>query len=1568
MTGVVTSVFLPNIVLDESNYPSWVFRMESFLRGQKLFEFIDGSKPCPPQTETQAYADWNVTDQNIINIVGQTLSPVAIRCVVGSKTSKEMWENLKKKFADSNRQNIVQLKTNFQSIKKGGDSIEVYLDRIKAAKDALETVGVRLPDEDVVVAVLGGLPFEYAAIKTVIRAQSVSSTLGELKTLLKGAEHDIECEAQSVSMLPMTAMIAKTESQSQALLSSESCKSAVPFGYSEIQQACPSALYVSRDYSRDNSGAGKGNSGEHAEISARIYNPVNSVGYQTRQSGGNGNGRFNGRGNSVVCQLCGRSGHIAKNCYDLPSYGDFNKRQQNCQLCGKRNHTADKCFHLIGFPNQQKGWSSGGFKSHTQSRADIEALFAANTGAQGRDNPGFWMADSGATNHMTSDMQLLQNVTAYPGNDKVQIGNGEHLLISHMGDSCIGDLAMPKVLLIPSLAANLLSPYQLCKQNNCRMIFDEFSCVIQDKKQGKVLFQGPCKKGLYPIPCTIPDFQFSKPNLASSLQHHFASSGNHAVSICPDAASCLSGQNGDHAVHTHVAMIGNRVAHSLWHKRLGHPSNVIVSTMLAKSHISSSIDSYQSQNVCESCLAGKFSKLPFDISMSRSSRPFELIHSDVWGPSPVVSIDGYRYYVLFIDDYTRFTWMFPMKNKHEVFTHFQTLFAYVTTQFTSVIKILRSDGGGEYVNIRFREFLSSKGILHQLSCPYTPQQNGVSERKNRHIRETAVTLLHDGSLPLKFWYFACAMAIFLINRMPSESLQMSSPYELLFGSIPLIDHVRVFGCACYPLMTPYNSNKLQPKTARCVFIGFAVGYKGFVCYHLGTGKLIVSRHVMFDETFFPFHTVTSLTSPPASASSSQNCSQPSVLPIYQNWSSPTASSSQSLPESCDLILDDVPTDLPVVAPSNSAINMGCCDPSDSCGRLDDESPSNNSPIVAGPAAAAPSLSHTDNPGNQLCVDFTASNPSSSSTLPLTERDIPGASCVQPFAVSLSETNILHPVEGLSPVVTNAHSMITRGKRGIVKKKCLLSVAAVPSSNPVEVEPCSYKFALQIPEWKRAMQEEISALQAQHTWVLVPLPIKKNCVSCKWVFRLKRNSDGSIARHKARLVARGFTQEKGVDYEETFSPVVRHTTVRIVIRLAAAFGWQMHQLDVKNAFLHGELKEEVYMDQPGGFEDPRFPSYVCKLQKSLYGLKQAPRAWNARFTSFLPKLGFHPSHADPSLFVRIDADAHTFLLLYVDDIVLTGSSSTLVDDLKSQLKHEFEMTDLGRLHYFLGLEVRYLADGSVFLSQQQYAKGVLHKAGLAECHPCLTPCQSGIKLLKDTGQPLSDSDASEFRSIVGCLQYLTFTRPDIAYSVNSVCQFMHQPTDLHFKAAIRILRYVKGTLDFGVNFPKNGSSGPVDLHAYCDADWAGDPNDRKSTTGFVILLNRSPVSWCSRKQASVSRSSTEAEYRSMADTASEVQWINHLLCDLGVSMSQVPTLFCDNVSAIALANDPVHKSKMKHVEVDVHFTREKVKEGVITIRFVSTAAQLADLFTKGLCSPQHNFLRSSLLLQHPAEGG
>jgi len=489
----------------------------------------------------------------------------------------------------------------------------------------------------------------------------------------------------------------------------------------------------------------------------------------------------------------------------------------------------------------------------------------------------------------------------------------------------------------------------------------------------------------------------------------------------------------------------------------------------------------------------------------------------------------------------------------------------------------------------------------------------------------------------------------------------------------------------------------------------------------------------------------------------------------------------------------------------------------------------------------------------------------------------------------------------------------------------------------QYEPHTYREASSNPLWQKAMSDELQALSKTQTWDFVALPPGKTPIGCKWVYKIKTRSDGTIERYKARLVAKGFTQEYGIDYEETFAPVARLTSVRSLIAIAASKHWTLSQMDVKNAFLNGDLTEEVYMHPPPGIESP--PNTVCRLRRALYGLKQAPRAWFSKFSSTMAQFGFSSSPHDSALFLRKTAQGITLLLLYVDDMIITGDDLTCISELKQFLSSHFEMKDLGSLSYFLGLEISSDSSG-YYLTQARYASDLLSRAGLTDSKTAPTPLEYNTRLTPMEGSPLSD--ATLYRQLVGSLVYLTVTRPDIAQAVHIVSQFLSAPRSTHYAAVLRILRYVKGTLFYGLHY---SASSPLELRAFSDADWAGDPTDRRSTTGYCFFLGDSLISWRSKKQRIVSRSSTEAEYRALADTSQELLWLRWLLADMGVVHTSATTLYCDNRSAIQIAHNDVFHDRTKHIEIDCHFIRHHVASGTIHLQSVSSAAQTADIFTK-----------------------
>lgn len=818
-------------------------------------------------------------------------------------------------------------------------------------------------------------------------------------------------------------------------------------------------------------------------------------------------------------------------------------------------------------------------------------------------------------------------------------------------------------------------------------------------------------------------------------------------------------------------------------------------------------------------------------------------------------MSGIRYYALFLDHHTQFLWVYPLRRKCDLFSKFLHFTSYIKNQFKANIKAFQCDNGGEYRNKQFDNFFAEHGIEARYSCPHTSQQNGNAERMIRTINNAVRSLLLQAQLSPIYWVEALHVAAQILNITPSSAIQHQIPFTRLFKKKPSYEHLRVFGCLCFPNLNHSHLSKLSPRSTPCLFLGYPSHHRGYRCFDLKTKKIIVSRHVHFEEDIFP----AAEKSPNMAASYHflQDLHQPS--PLFK-----------------------------------SILQM---------------------PIQ--PQAQTP-------------------------TVP------PPASVPQPPSAEVRAQN-------------RGHTMITRAKAGVRKPKQFISLLTTTKS-PL---PKSYLQALSDPNWNPSMTDEHGAMVKTRTWSLVPRPKGVNIIRCMWLYKHKFDENGVLRRHKSRLVANGNSQQAGVDFSETFSPVVKPATIRTVLNIGVSKGWPIHQLDVKNAFLQGELDETVYMHQPPGFVSKEFPDHVCKLHKAIYGLKQAPRAWNSRFARFINKLGFLTSKADTSLYVYRKGTDMAYILLYVDDILLTASSHSLLHRITEALKKEFPMTDMGQLRHFLGIKIDYNQQG-LFMSQTQYAKDILERAGMTDCKPIATPVDLKSKLSANDGDPVSDPTA--YRSLAGALQYLTFTRPDISYAVHQICLYMHCPRTPHFQALRRILRYIKGTLDDGIQLTK----GNIDrLVSYSDADWGGCPDTRRSTSGYCVFLGPNLVSWSAKRQPTVSRSSSEAEYKGVANTVSELCWIRNLMLELGWKIDKASIVYCDNISSVYIATNPVKHQRTKHVELDLHFVREKVAVGEIKVIHVPASLQYADIFTKGLPTSLFKEFKTSLTIGKPnalTEGG
>ncbi|KAD4177991.1 hypothetical protein E3N88_26582 [Mikania micrantha] len=742
--------------------------------------------------------------------------------------------------------------------------------------------------------------------------------------------------------------------------------------------------------------------------------------------------------------------------------------------------------------------------------------------------------------------------------------------------------------------------------------------------------------------------------------------------------------------------------------------------------------------------------------------------------------------------------------------------------------------------------------------------------------------------------------------------------------------MRVFGCLAYFKSTETKGDKFKEKGKPGIFVGYPRGTKGYKIYDAKHNKIIISRDVKFFENLIPFK--------------NEKFQEEDIFIPTKWWDEETQFSDES----------------------NEAIQPQTEPCTSDLGR----DPQTENVSYDGPIRHVTDQANSTSQNQDHINDFHTqpTEPTSPNIIPRNCDHIPHPTPNTQEAPFSPET-IYEPT---GPSIVNVEPPKERRNKSLPKHLADYEVKLPPSidhgqstsnqeSSTVHplahfisydkftsnhkaflaaitsnYEPKFFHQAVQNSKWRDAMKKEIQALEKNETWTLENLPKGKRAIDSKWVYKIKYKPNGDIERYKARLVAKGFTQTEGIDYHETFAPVAKLVTVRTLLAVAVKKGWHIHQLDVNNAFLHGDLHEDVYMKIPQGFgkhDDNR----VCKLKKSLYGLKQASRNWYQKFTNSLLEIGFKQARPDPSLFLFKKTNVFISALIYVDDVIMVGNDLNKIQEFKSFLDQKFSIKDLGPLKFFLGIEVARTNKGLV-LSQRKYILYILQDTGMTGCRPSPFPMEQNLKL--DKCDKESQVDANQYRRLIGRLLYLQATRP----AVNILSQFVGDPRESHLEAAYRVLRYLKATLGQGILLPKEGGTS---LITYCDSDWLGCPFTRRSRTGYILLWGGAPISWKSKKQSVVSRSSAEAEYRAMAAVVSEIIWMRWLLKELDFFQAGPTQLFCDNQAARHIATNPVFHERTKHVEMDCYFVRERVESREIQTMKIDTTMQLADLLTKPL---------------------
>ena len=936
---------------------------------------------------------------------------------------------------------------------------------------------------------------------------------------------------------------------------------------------------------------------------------------------------------------------------------------------------------------------------------------------------------------------------------------------------------------------------------------------------------------------------------------------------------------------------------------------------------------------CTTCIQAKATRKPFPrLSTSERATCYgQKIVSDLWGPSPVKSLGGKEYSICFQDQFTHEEKIYFSAEKSKTFNIYKKYEAWVKTQRKGNIETLGTDRGGEFTSKEFTTHLENAGTIRHLTVHDSPASNSASERGNRTHMDATRAILFASGLPKFLWAEAKQHIVWLRNRVPTRTLTYNkTPYELATGKKPNLSDLHDWGCTAWAKRT--KMDKLTSRVEEGRFVGYDAESKGYRIYWPDKKVISVERDVYFnkDEILVP-ETVqidgeTSTDTLPSSKvtrtpTNTQN--EPSIVKDNPEHQTETTHIENIQPEPSEPTPNSSPSTPESAPPPKRVHRDGLDEPEPGTGRgFRTRKPQgfykayHDGKIAKATVTEAAALIDDDETSESERVD-----------------------------TSLDDLEWPHEWD--------EYAMFAGNKPNTLNK-------ALGRTNKSH-------------DWFNATEAELTQIEKLNTWDIVDAPKDANVVKSRYVFRYKRDAAGNVIKYKAQLVAKGYTQVYGVDYYETFAPVVKHTTLRALLSIAAKRGSTIHQADVKNAYLNAKLKETIYMELPPHYSQFRnltetaktYHRPVCKLKKSLYGTKQGTREWYQKVRKVFGELKYNVSEADEAVFYKIKGDYYTIVAAATDDFTIIADSLDAAQSIKNQLNDRFELVDLGEISWLLGISIVHdLNAHTISLSQQAYIDHILTRMNLVDAKPAATPLDPGIDLSYDSPavsvQRLTPLEKSKYREGIGSLMYVTIgSRPDISFAVTTLSRFVESPRTTHLITMKRVFRYLKTTCDLRLVLEGNN----LDLVGYSNADWASQM-DRHSISRYAFFLSGGAISWSSKKQPIITLSSTESEYVALTHAAKEMIWLRKLVTEVIQPLLSASTIFCDNQGAITLSKDATFHAHTKHIDTRFHFIHQTINSKVIALTYCPTDDMIADVFTKSLVRPKLDKFSCLLGLRYP----
>jgi hypothetical protein len=1144
-----------------------------------------------------------------------------------------------------------------------------------------------------------------------------------------------------------------------------------------------------------------------------------------------------------------------------------------------------------------------------------------------------WIPDSGASSHMTDQLNLFDQSTMRMENGRraVKVGGGQLAIkgkgtvMAHFRKSPI---RLKNALFVPRLGANLLSIPKLTMSGLTATISAKKMEFFQNNEPDNVIIRAE---------------KLANDNLFTAIwaktdheQAYIVEEPDHDTQADIEEMASSEIANPSEAHQRKARITLSKQEYVTWHRRLGHISAQKMRTLYTATTMKKAVPTkYASEEICDVCAVTKMKKRRTRTAAMRKLRPLELVSIDISGDFDL-SFDGFKYFLEIVDNHSRFCWIIPLRTKHEAIEELEKWRRVIELETGLKLGAARTDNANELTKV-LTEWQRRFGVKIETSAVHTSSQNGLAERTIQTTQQLVRSMLEEAKLPEIFWSefvrtaaYTRNSAITLVDSTGKATAKYKTPWELWYKVKPSIEHLKVPGCLCYILIdkedrADLHLSKFGQRARRGIFMGYTPTTAQYRVYMVDKQRVRVydARNVRFNETSPGGMLLRNPNNQGDSNLVGESLQSAPVDNLHVEWNDMTPDTTGEDPRDKDWTPPRTRREKIALDPASVGDRSETSDNAEISPDLHNKAPSSpNRPRIEVVITKKPSK------GDYPEIPYTSKKRSRE------DDDDQHNSGRRKLARALF-----------------AHALVAQATRG--DQECPY-VNATTHRVPI---PINYEAAVGDPvfgqQWIEAIDRELNEITANGTWEIAPVPEEANIVTSRWVFDVKYLLSGDIERFKARLVARGFSQVYGIDFEETFAPTMRIDSLRILLCIMALEDMEAEQVDVNNAFTESELDEDIYMQPPPGFPYKLRSGQALLLKRSLYGLKQSARQWYKRCARILIRMGFRQVPTDPCVFIRDDG---AIIGVYVDDLlILTPKGKTrILQRIKDDLRREVKIKELGKVEKILGVRViRNRKRRTVDLDQSGYMRKFLHEFGMQaeKARPTSIPINGG-KAFRKTQMADEVADQRLYQRQIGSMMFaMVYTRPDIALAISKLSQYMSNPGDHHAAAAKGVLRYLRSSVDLCIRYGPTRDSHERVL-GYTDSSYADCPDTRRSTLGYIFVLGGGPICWGSRRQRSVSSSTTEAEYMAISQSSKQAMWIRQFLTDIrrtgyiGKNAYSM-RMYEDNQSTIVITKEAQINERTKHIDVAAHYVRELVRRQQLDVRYKHTTKMLADLLTKPL---------------------